>query len=58
MEPRSLLAYALIVSLVLCCLAVWLRVSRDWRKERRGYRQSEVARRRRRDQRLRDERAA
>ena len=58
MEPRLLLAYALITALVLSCVAVWLWVSRDWRRERRGHRQSDASRRRRRDERLRDERAA
>ncbi|WP_431849261.1 hypothetical protein [Allosphingosinicella sp.] len=58
MEPRLLLAYGLMAALALCCLGTWLWVSREWRKERRGYRRSEVSRQRRRDERLRDERAA
>jgi hypothetical protein len=48
----------MIAALVLSFVAAWLWVSRDWRRERRGHRQSDASRRRRRDERLRDERAA
>jgi hypothetical protein len=58
MEPRLLLAYGMIAALVLSFVAAWFWVSRDWRRERRGHRQSDASRRRRRDERLRDERAA
>jgi hypothetical protein len=58
MEPRLLLAYAMIAVLVLSLVAVWYWISRDWRRQRRGYRENDAMRRRRRDERLRDERAA
>ena len=58
MEPRLLLAYAMIAVLVLSFVGIWFWVSRDWRRERRGHRQSDASRRRRRDKRLEEERAA
>lgn len=58
MEPRLLLAYAMIAALALSFVAAWFWYSRDWRRERRGHRQNDAARRRRRDERLRDEGAA
>jgi ABC-type Fe3+ transport system permease subunit len=58
MEPRLILAYALILLLALCLTAAWLWYSRHWRGHRRAYRRSEVERRRRRDERRREESAA
>ena len=58
MEPRLLLAYALIVVLAACLVGVWFWYSRGWRGDRRAYRRSEASRIKRRDERIRDERVA
>jgi type II secretory pathway pseudopilin PulG len=58
MELRSLLAYALIAILVLGVALGWRRFTREARGDRRAYRQSERARQRRRDERIRSEREA
>lgn len=57
MEPRLLLAYAMIAALAAALVGVWFWYSRDWRSDRRASRRSETSRLRRRDERLRDERA-
>jgi hypothetical protein len=58
MEPRQLLAYALILLIALVCTAAWLRLTRGWRSDRRAHRRGERSRRRRRDERIREEGAA
>jgi hypothetical protein len=58
MEPRLLLAYAMIVVLAACFFGAWLWYSRDWRSDRRAHKRSDVSRQKRRDERLRDEGAA
>lgn len=55
MEPRLLLAYAMIATLAACLFGVWFWYSRDWRGHRRASRQGEASRLRRRAERLRDE---
>jgi hypothetical protein len=55
MEPRLLLAYAMIVALAACCFAAWLWYSRNWRSDRRAHKRSDVSRRQRREERIRNE---
>jgi hypothetical protein len=55
MEQRLLIAYALIALMVAGFAFLWLKLSRDWRHDRRAHRRGILSRRRRREERLQQE---